>query len=136
VRIGAVLLLVAVLAACNRGNQSKDAVRQGLLDHLADRGLNLASMDIDIAAVDFHRDTADATVTFTPKGAAPGQGMTLHYQMHQKGNRWEVVKTEDSGHGAASSGAANPHEQPGSAAAANPHGTMPSPEDLPPVGKK
>jgi hypothetical protein len=136
VRIGSVLLFLALLTACNRGNQNKEAIRQGVLDHLAGRGLNVAAMDIDIPAVQFNGDKADVTVTFTPKGANPAQGMTLRYQMQQKSGRWQVVGTQDSGHaGAASPGAANPHgaNPPG---AANPHGTMPSPEDLPPTGKK
>jgi hypothetical protein len=142
VRIGSVLLLLALLTACNRGNQSKEAIRQGVLDHLAGRGLNIASMDIDIAAVQFNGDKADATVTFTPKGGSPSQGMTLRYQMQEKSGRWQVVGTQDSGHaGAVSPGAANPHgtNPPGNAGppdGANPHGAMPSPEDLPPTGKK
>jgi hypothetical protein len=92
--------------------------------------------------VQFNGDKADATVTFTPKGASPSQGMTLHYQMQEKSGRWQVVGTQDSGHGGAvSPGTANPHgENPhGNAeppAGANPHGAMPSPEDLPPTGKK
>ena len=141
-RIGSVLLLLALLTGCNRGNQSKEAIRQGVLDHLAGRGLNIASMNIDIPAVQFNGDKADATVTFTPKGASPSQGMTLHYQMQEKSGRWQVVGTQDSGHGGAvSPGTANPHgENPhGNAeppAGANPHGAMPSPEDLPPTGKK
>ena len=142
VRIGSVLLLLALLTGCNRGNQNKEAIRQGVLDHLAGRGLNIASMNIDIPAVQFNGDKADATVTFTPKGASPSQGMTLHYQMQEKSGRWQVVGTQDSGHaGAVSPGTANPHgENPhGNAeppAGANPHGAMPSPEDLPPTGKK
>jgi hypothetical protein len=138
VRIGSVLLLLAGLAACNRGNQSKDAVRQGVLDHLSGRSLNLAAMDVDVTSVQFNGDKADATVVFTPKGGNPSQGMTLHYQMQEKSGRWGVVGTEDSGHAAsAAPGAPNPHDGGGAPApAANPHGAMPSPSDLPPTGNK
>lgn len=132
------------LVACNRGGQSKDAVRQGVVDYLSDRkDLNIASMDIDVSAVQFSGNRADATVTFSPKGGNPGQGMTMRYQLEQQGNRWTVVGRQDSGHaGAAAPGAANPHGGgaiPG--AGANPPdggggSRIPSPEDLPPVGGK
>ena len=88
-------------------------------------------------AIQFNGDKADATVLFVPKGGNPSQGMTLHYQMRQRSGRWEVVNTQDSGHAASvAPGAANPHgggaEGP---APDNPHGAMPSPNDLPPTKK-
>jgi len=138
VRIGSVLLLLAGLTACNRGNQSKEAVRQGVLDHLSGRSLNLAAMDVDVTSVQFNGDKADATVVFTPKGGNPSQGMTLHYQMQEKSGRWGVVGTLDSGHAAsAAPGVPNPHDGEGEPPpAGNPHGAMPSPSDLPPTGNK
>jgi hypothetical protein len=132
------------LAACNRGGQSKDAVRQGVVDYLSGRkDLNLSSMDIDVSSVQFNGNKADATVTFAPKGGNPSQGMTMRYQLEQQGSRWEVVGRQDSGHaGAVAPGAANPHGEgaiPG--ADNNPQAggggvRMPSPEDLPPTGGK
>jgi len=99
------------------------------MDHLSGRSLNLAAMDVDVTSVQFNGDKADATVVFTPKGANPSQGMTLHYQMEQKSGRWGVVGTQDSGHAASAA--------PGAPApAGNPHGAMPSPSDLPPTGNK
>jgi len=95
-------------------------------------------MDVDISSVQFNGDKADATVLFTPKGAKPSQGMTLHYQMQQKSGRWEVVGTEDSGHSASvAPGVPDPHGEGGAPPpVANPHGAMPSPNDLPPTGNK
>ena len=136
VRISLVLLLLAGVAACNRGNQSKDAIRQGVLDHLAGRSLNIASMDIDVTAVQFNGDKADATVVFTPKGVSPSQGMTLRYQMQQKSGRWEVVGTQDSGHAGLTPGAANPHGESAPPQPSDPRDILPSPEDLPPAAKK
>jgi hypothetical protein len=136
VRIVSILLLLAGFTACNRGNQNKDAIRQGVLDHLSGRSLNLASMDVTISSVQFNGDKAEATVLFTPKGGNPSQGMTLHYQMQQKSGRWGVVGTQDSGHaGSVPPGAANPHEGVEGAppVPGNPHGAMPSPNDLPPA---
>ena len=137
-RTACILLFSLALAACNRGNQSNEAVRQGVIDHLAGRNLNIASMDINVTAVQFNGDKADATVTFAPKGGTPAQGMTIKYAMEQKGGKWQVVGTRDSGHTAAPApGTANPHD--GSAVpspSGSPHGAMPAPEDLPPAGKK
>lgn len=134
------------LAACSRGGQSKDAVRQGVVDYLSGRkDLNIASMDIDVSAVQFNGNKADATVSFAPKGAPTAQGMTMHYQLEQQGSKWVVVGRQDSGHsGAVAPGAANPH---GAGALPEGHPTapegaggggsrMPSPEDLPPTGGK
>jgi hypothetical protein len=144
VRITSVLLVLLSCAACNRGGQNKDAVRQGVLDYLSGRkDLNIASMDVDVSSVQFTGNKADATVTFAPKGVSGAQGMTMHYQLEQQGSRWSVVGRQDSGHaGSVPPGAANPHA--GGAIPepeANPHGggggaRMPSPEDLPPTGGK
>ena len=142
-RIVSVLLILLSAAACNRGGQNKDAVRQGVLDYLSGRkDLNIASMDVDVTSVQFNGNKADATVTFAPKGVSGAQGMTMRYQLEQQDGHWAVVGRQDSGHaGAVTPGAANPHgggavPEPG----ANPHGEggvhMPSPEDLPPTGGK
>ena len=141
----AFVLLALCFTACNRGTQGKDAVRQGVLDYLSGRSdLNLSSMDIDVSSVQFNGNKADATVTFSPKGGNPAQGMTMRYQLEQQGNRWAVVGRQDSGHaGSVAPGAANPHGAgaiPGGEA--NPHANgggaprLPSPDDLPPAGGK
>jgi hypothetical protein len=122
------------LAGCNRGVENKDAVRQGVLDHLAQVSLNVASMNVEVASVQFNGDQAQATVTFTPKGGNASQSMSMQYQMQKKGGRWVVVGRKDAGpspHG----GGAMPPAAPGME---NPHGggKMPSPEDLPPAGQK
>ena len=137
VRTGFVLALVLALSACNRGNHDISAIRQGVLDHLSGRSLNIAAMDIDIPSVQYHDDKADVTVVFRPKGVAASQGMTLRYQMQQSGGRWAVINTQDSGHsGNVAPGTANPHGGGGQMpSGANPHGAMPAPEDLPPTKK-
>ena len=138
------------LAACNRGVPSNDAVRQGVLDHLSESqaktGLNLAAMDVVVKSVQFSGSEADAAVEINAKGAAPGGGMSINYHLKQQGSKWVVVGRQDS-HGAMAPGGQNPH---GGAMpdAPNPHGDasmaapggaggkMPSPDDLPPTGKK
>jgi hypothetical protein len=144
VRIAPALFLLAALTACNRGSPSKAAIRQGVLDYLSGRNLdlNMGSMDVEVTALTANNGKADATVSFTPKGANPAQGMTMRYQLEQRGDRWVVVGRQDenvSPHGAqAAPGSANPHA--GGAGGSEPVGSMPggagqampSVEDLPP----
>jgi len=131
-----VLAILLALTACNRGNRDTNAIRQGVLDHLAGRSLNVANMDIDIPSVQYQGDKADVTVVFKPKGVS-AQGMTLHYQMQQSGGRWTVVNTQDSGHSTSvPQGTPNPHGGGELPVTGNPHGAMPAPSDLPPVEKK
>lgn len=131
------------LAGCHRGVESNDAVRQGILDYLATKGMSTTAMDINVAAVKFNGDKADATVTFAAKGSGAGQ-MTIQYHLEMKDNKWAVVGKADAGqHGA---GQALPGAPPPGGGAANPHGgaipaaggggKMPSPEDLPPASPK
>jgi hypothetical protein len=123
-----------MLAACNPGNPSKEAIRQGLLDHLKGSSVNLAAMDMDVTAVEFDGGHANVTVAFKPKGAPTAQGMALHYRMEEKSGRWAVVGVQDTGHsGTVAQGTANPHH--GGAAPNPPSGAMPSPDDLPPTRK-
>ena len=121
------------LAGCNRGVQNKDAVRQGVLDHLAQRQMNVASMNVEVTSVQFNGNQADATVSFYPKGGNAAQGMSMQYQLEQKDGRWVVMGRKDAG--SSPHGGAMPPAAPGME---NPHGTgkMPSPEDLPPAGQK
>jgi hypothetical protein len=131
VRFASVLTLLLALSACNRGIQNKDAVRQGVLDYLASRpNLSMGGMTVDVTNVTFKDNTAEASVSFTPKGGAPGGGMTMRYTLEMKNNKWSVVGKADSGqnaHGAAAGEGAAP------GGGANPHGggAMPG---MPPAG--
>ena len=120
------------LAGCNRGVQNKDAVRQGVLDHLAQVQLNVASMNVEVTSVQFNGNQAEATVSFSPKGGNAAQGMSMSYKLEQKDGRWVVMGRKDA--------SASPHGgmPPAAPATENPHGggRMPSPEDLPPAGQK
>jgi hypothetical protein len=139
----AAILLVLSLAACNRGTQNKDAVRQGVIDHLAAVGLNVSGMTVDVTSVQFNGDHADASVSITPKnGPAGGGGMATVYTLEQKSGKWVVTGRKDAGGSPHGGGAmppagSSPHGQ-GAPAGAAPSGgsAMPSPEDLPPTKKK
>jgi len=120
-------------------------------------GLNLQAMDVKLDSVKFDGDKAKASVSIALKGSSSAM-MTKQYDLEQKNGKWVVTGRggDTAGHGAtvpgaATPGAANPHEgmaMPGAASSAeNPHGSMaapapgaggkmPSPEDLPPAGKK
>jgi len=141
VRIAATLMLVFGLAGCHRGVENNDAVRQGVLDYLATKGMTAAAMDITVTSVKFNGDKADATVSFAAKGTGAGQ-MAIQYHLEQKDNKWVVVgRTDANQHGAgaapqsATPGMDNPHGG-GAMAAPGAGGKMPAPEDLPPAGKK
>jgi hypothetical protein len=152
VRLISTLLLIVCLAGCHRGIENKDAVRQGILDYLATKGMTPAAMDINVTDVKFDGDKADATVSFAAKGTGVGQ-MTIQYHMARKDSKWAVVGRQDASQhgggqvppgaapmggampgGAMPGGMASPHG--GSMAAPGAGGKMPAPEDLPPAGKK
>jgi hypothetical protein len=121
VRITSALPLILCLAACNRGTPNSDAVRQGVIDHLARAGLNVAGMDVTVRSVQMNGSQADAAVTVTAKGGNAAQGMQMTYHMEQKDGKWVVVGRGNSGqHGSTAPPAANPQT-----------GGMPAPEDLP-----
>ena len=126
------------LAGCHRGNASKEAVRQAVIDYVGRRGLSVNAMNIEVLAVNFSGDHAEANVSFAPK-SAPGPGMTMVYTLQQQDGKWVVTGRKQTGGvphgGGAMPGAQNPH-----GGMANPHGNgaggaMPSPQDLPPVSK-
>lgn len=114
----------------------------------------MTAMSVEVTAVQFNGNQADATVSFAPKGASPTQGMSMQYHLEQQNNKWVVVGRKDAGgspHAAAEAGAvqggANPHGGGMPPGVANPHGgggmgapggsgMMPSPKDLPPATKK
>jgi hypothetical protein len=147
VRIPAVLLLSFALAACTSARKNNEAVRQGVIDYLAQKGLNVKGMDVSIANLETRGNQADATVSITPKGADPKQGMSMKYHLEQRGSQWAVVGRQDVGapHGGGAMPPAgapmeNPHggAMPGAGASGgeNPHGAMPAPESLPPAKKQ
>ena len=117
-------------------------MRQGVLDYLASKGLNMAGMNVDVTNVQFNGDRAEAAVSITAKGA-PGGGMNPVYVLEQKSGKWAVTGRKETGEaphggGAVMPGAENPHGGaiPAAPPAAGAGGKMPSPEDLPPAKKK
>jgi hypothetical protein len=145
------LILIACLAACQRGGANDTgAVRQGVMDHLTKGGYNVSGMDIQVASVQFNGEQADATVAVTAKGQTGGPPMTIKYHLEHQSGKWVVVRrANDGSHGGTGDpgmAGTNPHGgamPPAAAGADNPHGgmapaggsAMPSPHDLPPAKK-
>jgi hypothetical protein len=99
----AVVVGLLLLSGCNRGIQNQEAVRKAILDHLAKRGGFNAAMEVNITAVTFRQDEADATVSYRVKGTPGGAGMTMNYTLERKGNAWAVKEKAEAGgtpHGA------------------------------------
>jgi hypothetical protein len=130
VKSGVLLATVLALAGCNRGIDNKEAVRQGVVDYLANRtNLNVASMNVDVTSVTFKGNEAEATVSFAPKGSGGGaQGMSMRYALERQGNRWVVKGRPDKGaHGGEGMPGGMPpgHGMQGSEGAQPPAGQMP-----------
>lgn len=103
----ALIAALALLAACTKDIQNKDAVRSAVVDYLKERqpktGLNMDQMQVEVTTLTFSSggNEAHANVLFTPKGG--GAGMQKPYALDRKGNNW-VVRHAESGenpHGAA-----------------------------------
>jgi hypothetical protein len=120
---------IALLAAgCSRAPKNNEAIRQAVMDHLTkNTGLDVNSMKIDVASVQYRGNEADAVVRFQPKNM-PGGGMSITYTLESKGNKWSVKKKAGSGMGA-HPGA----EMPGAAGSEMPSG-HPAPSGAQPSG--
>lgn len=133
-------MLVVSLAACNRGTPSNEALRQAVIERMAQKGIS--GVDVAITSVKMNGSEADVVASITPKGGSPANAMSMPYRLQQQNGKWAVVGTQEAGGaphgGAAMPGAANPHGGGAPAPdAAPPSGgsKMPSPEDLPPTKK-
>jgi hypothetical protein len=133
--------------ACKSANQSQntDAVRQGVNDYLTSKGLNMKGMDVNLSSLKVNGNQADVTASFSVKGTAQ-VAMTMGYHLEKQGDKWVVMGSQGGqehgktappdASGAAPGGMENPHAGGMPAAAPGGGGKMPSPEDLPPAGKK
>ena len=124
----AVLLAGVTTVGCNRAAESKEAVREGLMEHLSkNSGLDMKAMDIDVGEVKFQGNQATAVVSFKPK-SSPDAGMAMPYTLERQGAKW-VVQKAGGGHGAGMPATEGGVPAPAPAA---PGGELPS--GHPPVG--
>ncbi len=107
------LAAVVWLSGCSGDIQNKEAVREGVIEHLsANSGLDIGSMDIEVTSVEFRENEADAVVSFQAKGSDdPAASMQMRYLLEKKGRRW-VVKSKGGGTGAHGGGMGSPQGTP------------------------
>src|SRR4051812_37291556 len=89
----ALVLAALLLAACARKNiENKEAIRTAVVEYLSSRqaqtGLDMSTMDVNVLAMTFERDTARASVEFRVKNS--DAGMQLNYTLDRKGDKWVV----------------------------------------------
>ena len=108
-------------------------MRQGVVEHLKARknlDLDLSAMQVEVTAVSFRENEADATISFVPKGASPAQGMSMKYTLVRNGSAWQVKqKAEATGNPHSGGPAAPPAALPGGTALPPGHPPMPSAGD-------
>src|SRR5215468_8094719 len=111
--LGALLLFTG---ACKTKTDSKDAIRAGVVKHIASmKGLNVNNMDVIVTQATVNGNTAEANVDIRAKNGDPNAPpMQLVYQMQRQGEEWVVVKGQAAG--------GMQHPAPGEAP---PPGTMP-----------
>ncbi|MEZ5352767.1 MAG: hypothetical protein R2762_09045 [Bryobacteraceae bacterium] len=124
IRQFAISLTLLTLLGCGSDINNKEAIRQGVVDHLGARkglDLDMSAMEVDVASVTFRGNEADADVSFRARGSQQSM-MQMKYTLERDGSRWKVKAKKDSGagHGA---GAANPHG--GAMPGAAPQGALP-----------
>ena len=126
-----------ILSSCTKDIQNKDAVRQGVVNHLQARknlDLDLSSMQVEVTAVTFRENEADATVSFVPKGGSPAAGMSMKYTLVRNGAAWEVKQKAEATNNPHSGGAvAPPPVEPGATTLPPGHPPMPSTGGAPPA---
>ena len=92
--MSAVILLVLSLAACNRGVPSNEALRQGVIERMAQK--NVAGVDVALTSVKVNGNEADVVASITPKGGTAANAMSMPYHLQQQGGKWVVVLRERS----------------------------------------
>ena len=111
--LGALLLFTG---ACKSKTDNKDAIRDGVVKHLAAmNGLNVNNMTVTVTQATVNGDKAQASVEIRAKNGDPSApSMQLVYQMQKQGAEWVVIKGQSTG--------GMQHPAPGEAP---PQGTLP-----------
>jgi len=90
VKSAAFCLAALLLAGCSKNIDTTDAVRDGIIKDISKKGLDVATMDVTVDSVSFREKEADATVSFTPKGAPRSQSMVMSYALERQGDEWKI----------------------------------------------
>jgi hypothetical protein len=105
-------LVIFSVAACKPKIDDKEAIRAGVIKHLAAmQGLNLQNMDVNVLQATVNGNEAQVQVAVHAKGTDPTTGaMQIGYSMEKQSGEWVVVKSTGMGGGVQ-------HPAPGSAPA-------------------
>lgn len=99
----AAALAAVTLAACSRNVQTKEAIREAVVEYLTAKqsqtGLDMSAMSVEVVSVTFRQDSARATVAFNLKSGAGG--MRMAYNLDRQGDTW-VVRSGSAAGGSAS----------------------------------
>jgi hypothetical protein len=129
----ALSVCLALLGGCNKGTQSQDAVKQGIMTYLAKRS-DLLAMDVSVTSVEFQKDEATATVHFQAKGnSSPGAGMNMQYVLQRNGSQW-VVQGKAGANAAHGANGPPPTGMPQPAPGSSGAGSIGAMPNLPPPG--
>jgi hypothetical protein len=112
--------LVLFTVACKSKADENEAIRQGVVKHLAALNmLNMSNMDVKITQATINGNQAQARVEIRSKGGDPNAApMQIGYALEKQGNEWVVLKSTGMGGGMQ-------HPGPGDAPSGSAPGAMP-----------
>lgn len=86
--------LLLFMGACKSKVDSKDAIRDGVVKHIASmQGLNVNNMTVVVTQATVNGDKAQANVDIRAKnGDAAAPPMQVSYNLEKRGEEWVVVK--------------------------------------------
>jgi hypothetical protein len=96
---GLLVALLMVPAGCKSKAENKDAIRDGVVKHLAAmNGLNVSNMTVKVTKATITGDKARADVEIRAKNGDPNApAMQLTYDLRKQGDEWVVLKGETKG---------------------------------------
>lgn len=96
---GLLATLLIVPAGCKSKAENKDAIRAGVIKHLAGmNGLNVNNMTVTVTKATITGDKAQADVDIRAKNGDPNApAMQLTYDLQKQGDEWVVLKGQSIG---------------------------------------
>lgn len=92
-------VLLILPAGCKSKADNKDAIRDGVVKHLAGmNGLNVNNMTVTVTKATITGDKAQADVDIRAKNGDPNiPAMQLTYDLQRQGDEWVVLKGQSNG---------------------------------------
>jgi hypothetical protein len=97
--MGLLVTSLMLPAGCKSKAENKDAIRDGVIKHLAGmNGLNVSNMTVTVTRATITGDRAQADVDIRAKNGDSGApAMQLSYDLQKQGDEWVVLKGESKG---------------------------------------